>query len=155
MENQCYASFFKRFLAVLLDMMITCIPFGIIVVIFELIMFATGIDKELVKVLGYLPGLFLNWLYYGIMESSPMQGTLGKMICKIRVTDLNGERISLVKATGRFFGKYLSGFLLGVGYIMAAFTERRQALHDKMAGTLVLEGRPASVGVADADPIDI
>lgn len=84
-----------------------------------------------------------------------MQGTLGKMICKIRVTDLNGERISLVKATGRFFGKYLSGFLLGVGYIMAAFTERRQALHDKMAGTLVLEGRPASVGVADADPIDI
>jgi uncharacterized RDD family membrane protein YckC len=53
------------------------------------------------------------------------------------VTDQYGARIAFGKATGRYFGKIVSALILFVGYVMAAFTPRRQALHDLMAGTLV------------------
>jgi uncharacterized RDD family membrane protein YckC len=79
-----------------------------------------------------------GWLYFGLMESSAKQGTLGKMAVGIKVTDLNGNRISFGRATGRFFSKILSGLILYVGYMMAGFTEKKQALHDMIAGTLVV-----------------
>jgi uncharacterized RDD family membrane protein YckC len=60
------------------------------------------------------------------------------MALGIRVTDLDGGRISFGRATGRYFGKILSGLILGIGFLMAAFTERKQALHDLLAGTLVV-----------------
>ena len=72
------------------------------------------------------------------MESSSLQATLGKMIFGMKVTDLNGNRISFARATGRHFAKYLSSMILFIGYIMAGFTERKQALHDMIAGTLVI-----------------
>lgn len=78
------------------------------------------------------------WLYYALMESSERQATLGKMAMGIKVTDLNGHRISFGRATGRFFGKILSGLPLMVGFMMAGFTQRKQALHDGLAGTLVV-----------------
>lgn len=78
-----------------------------------------------------------QWLYFALMESSKYQATLGKMAVGIKVVDLNGNKISFGKATGRFFGKIISGAIFYVGYIMAAFTERKQALHDMMANTLV------------------
>jgi uncharacterized RDD family membrane protein YckC len=53
------------------------------------------------------------------------------------VTDLDGQRISFGKASGRHFGKIISSLILCIGFIMAGFTERKQALHDIMAGTLV------------------
>ena len=81
--------------------------------------------------------LFGSWLYEAFMESSSYQATLGKMIFGMRVTDLNGNRISFERATGRHFAKWLSGLALGIGYIMVAFTERKQGLHDLLAGTLV------------------
>ncbi|HRU62302.1 MAG TPA: RDD family protein, partial [Bacteroidia bacterium] len=56
----------------------------------------------------------------------------------LRVTDLNGERITFLRATGRYFGKIISGMILYIGFIMAAFTEKRQALHDLMAECLVV-----------------
>lgn len=83
--------------------------------------------------------LIMQWLYFAIMESSANQGTLGKMALGIKVTDMNGDRISFLRATGRFFAKIISGMVLMIGYIMAAFTERNQALHDMMASTLVLK----------------
>ena len=73
------------------------------------------------------------------MESSVNQGTIGKMALNLKVTDLNGERISFGRATGRFFAKYISSITLLIGYIMAAFTERKQALHDMIAGTYVIK----------------
>ena len=73
------------------------------------------------------------------MDSSSKQGTLGKMAIGIKVTDLEGKRITFGRATGRHFGKYLSYFTMYIGYLMAAFTQKRQALHDIIAGTLVLE----------------
>ncbi|MGI8638732.1 MAG: RDD family protein [Pyrinomonadaceae bacterium] len=76
--------------------------------------------------------------YFTLLESSRWQATLGKLILGIKVTDLSGGRISFARATGRFFGKILSGQVLLIGYLMAAFTERKQALHDLLAGTLVV-----------------
>jgi len=83
---------------------------------------------------------FGGWLYEALMESSSYQATLGKMVCGMKVTDLYGNRISFGRATGRHFAKILSAMLLGVGYIMVAFTERKQGLHDLLAGTLVRRG---------------
>jgi uncharacterized RDD family membrane protein YckC len=72
------------------------------------------------------------------MESSSWQATLGKKILGLRVTDLAGNRITFARASGRFFGKILSGMILGIGFLMAGFTARKQALHDILAGCLVL-----------------
>ena len=72
------------------------------------------------------------------MESSPKQATLGKMALSIVVTDLEGKRISFGKATGRYWGKIISGLILCIGYFMAGFTEKKQAFHDMMAGCLVV-----------------
>jgi uncharacterized RDD family membrane protein YckC len=81
--------------------------------------------------------LFGSWLYEAFMESSSYQATLGKMIFGMKVTDLNGNRISFERATGRHFAKWLSAMILCIGYIMVGFTERKQGLHDLLAGTLV------------------
>ena len=78
------------------------------------------------------------WLYFALMESSYRQATLGKMAVGIQVTNMDGGRISFLNATGRYLGKIISGMIMYIGYIMAAFTERKQALHDMMASTLVL-----------------
>jgi uncharacterized RDD family membrane protein YckC len=85
-----------------------------------------------------IAALFGGWLYEAFMESSSYQATLGKMVCGMKVTDLSGNRISFERATGRHFAKYLSGLILCIGYIMVGFTERKQGLHDLLAGTLVL-----------------
>ena len=71
-------------------------------------------------------------------ESSVYQATLGKMMLGLRVTDLHGKRISIGRAVGRYFAKILSAVILCIGFIMAAFTQKKQALHDLIAGTLVV-----------------
>lgn len=78
-----------------------------------------------------------SWLYEAFLESSSYQATLGKMIFGMKVTDLQGNRISFARATGRHFAKILSGMILCIGFIMVGFTERKQGLHDMLAGTLV------------------
>jgi uncharacterized RDD family membrane protein YckC len=80
----------------------------------------------------------LHWLYYSLLESSAWQATLGKKALGLEVTDLDGNRISFGRATGRFFAKIISSIILFIGYIMAGFTEKKQALHDILAGTLVI-----------------
>jgi uncharacterized RDD family membrane protein YckC len=84
--------------------------------------------------------IFGSWLYEAFMLSSPYQATLGKMIFGMKVTDLSGNRISFARATGRHFAKWLSGMILCIGFIMVGFTERKQGLHDMLAGTLVRIG---------------
>lgn len=84
-------------------------------------------------------GMLIWWLYFAFMESSSLQGTIGKAVFGLKVTDLNGERIGFLRATGRHFGKLLSGVLLLAGFIMAFFTQKKQGLHDMMAGCLVLD----------------
>ncbi len=82
--------------------------------------------------------VLIPWLYYALMESSAKQATLGKMALGIRVVDLAGRRVSFLRATGRFFGQFVSSLFFCIGYVMAAFTARKQALHDIMAGCLVV-----------------
>ena len=86
-------------------------------------------------VLAFLGG----WLYFAYFESSEWQATLGKKALNLVVTDMEGNRVSFGRASGRYFGKLISGKLtMGVGYVLAGFTERKQALHDMIASCLVL-----------------
>jgi uncharacterized RDD family membrane protein YckC len=80
----------------------------------------------------------IQWLYFALFESSERQATPGKQIIGIKVTDMQGNRIGFWQATGRNFGKIVSGIILFIGYFMAGFTEKNQALHDIMAGCLVI-----------------
>lgn len=88
-----------------------------------------------------IPFLIASWLYYALMESSHKQATIGKIVLGISVTDLSGNRISFGRATGRYFAKIISGVLLSIGYIMAAFTAKKQTLHDIIASTLVIKNQ--------------
>ena len=117
-----YAGFWKRFAAIAIDMIIMSIVSGICI----------NIDST------GLISIIISWLYFSVMESSSIQGTLGKQALGIIVTDLKGNRISFGLATGRYFSKIISGICLGIGYIMAGTTEKKQALHDLMVGTLVV-----------------
>jgi hypothetical protein len=94
------------------------------------------------------------WLYYALMESSELQATLGKRALGIKVTDLEGNRISFGRASVRLLGHIVSGITLGIGFAMAVFTNKRQTLHDKIAGTLVVgrEWADEEVAAAGAAP---
>lgn len=97
-----------------------------------------------------LIGLALAVLYFAFCESSAWQATVGKLALGIRVTDLEGRRISFGRALGRYFGKLLSAIILCIGFIMVAFTQRKQGLHDIICGTLVLNGRASEFKGASA-----
>jgi uncharacterized RDD family membrane protein YckC len=100
---------------------------------------AEGMEALLgvVGVLAIIVGIVAPWIYEAAMISSSKQATLGKRALGIVVSDMQGRRISFGRATGRYFGKMVSSLTLGVGYIMAAFTERKQALHDMMADCIL------------------
>ena len=84
-------------------------------------------------------GVFGTWLYFALLESSEWQGTAGKRVLGLIVTDMAGQRVTFARATGRHFAKIVTSFIpLGIGYAMAGFTEKRQALHDMIASCLVL-----------------
>jgi len=88
-------------------------------------------------------GLVLTIAYYALLESSRWQATVGKRACRLRVADESGRRIGLGRAIGRYLGKFVSAFILGIGFLMVGWTRRKQGLHDIMAGTLVMRLRPA------------
>lgn len=133
-----YAGFWIRFCAFILDTLVFA-PIGILI----------GVLDNFISVLSAwtLGSWVIGWLYFSLMESSGWQATLGKRLCGIHVTDMNGNRITFGHATGRYFAKILSWATLYIGYLMAAFTEKKQGLHDILAGTLVVYGRP------DAQPL--
>jgi len=88
-----------------------------------------------------LVGALVAWLYFAVCESSRWQATIGKLALGIRVTDLQGRRISFPRALGRYGAKLISFLILFIGVLMVAWMPRKQGLHDLMAGTLVLRGR--------------
>ena len=150
-----YAGFWLRFLAYLIDSVLIGIVFGIFALLVVAIVgvgyFRTvfeglnGEDSTIpvafisLILLASALSLAITWVYHAWMESSPYQGTLGKMALGLMVTDLQGRPISFARASGRFFGKIITGMIpFGIGYIMAGFTEKKQALHDMIAGCLVL-----------------
>jgi uncharacterized RDD family membrane protein YckC len=145
-----YAGFWRRALAFLIDYISfgTLVSFAVLVPLLKRagislddprLLQLTGQNRQILAV--NLAAAMAGWLYWALMESSPWQATLGKRIVGLRVTDLAGRRISFARASGRHFGKAISSLPLLLGFVMAGFTEKKQALHDMMAGCLVVEKR--------------
>ncbi|GGK61880.1 RDD family protein [Rufibacter glacialis] len=86
-----------------------------------------------------LASMMLSVLYKAILESSSWQATLGKKALNLKVTDEHGHRISFMRSLGRSLASYLSTAVMFIGYIMVAFSSRKQGLHDKIASTLVVK----------------
>jgi len=134
-----YAGFWRRLVAYLIDYLI--IGAGAFAVGF-LIGIVAGVAGADVKG-GWLVAIYVitiagYYLYYAFMESSANQATVGKIALGLKVTDEEGNRISFGRALGRTVAKILSALILFMGFVMAGFTDRKQALHDKIAHTLVV-----------------
>ncbi len=133
-----YGGFWRRVGASIIDSLILYAVTFVVILATAIGETGNEADSAAAGLWAVLASNVFAWLYSALLESSSRQATLGKMAFGIRVTDLNGQRLGFGRATGRHFGKWISGLTLGVGFVMAAFTQRRQALHDKIAGTLVV-----------------
>lgn len=116
-----YSGFWRRFVAVMLDALIMLIPAMII--------------GALVP---YVGGLVLGLFYKPVFEASPLKGTPGKAMMRMVVLSEAGERLTLKQSYIRYFCSILSGFVLGIGYLMNLFTAKRQTLHDMIAESVVI-----------------
>jgi uncharacterized RDD family membrane protein YckC len=150
-----YAGFWLRFVAYLIDSAITMVVAGIIAILLFAIVGVGSLRNlasnmngpnpafpvALFAIFWFLAIVFImaSWLYFALMESSEHQGTLGKMALSLAVTDMGGSRVTFARASGRFFAKIVTGLIpFAIGYIMAGFTEKKQALHDMIASCLVM-----------------
>ncbi|HKW33239.1 MAG TPA: RDD family protein [Candidatus Acidoferrum sp.] len=151
-----YGGFWLRFLAYLIDGAV--IVLGVCVLAIPLF-FLTGLGASLSEIhpeedwnengvwvliavlfLFGAASLVVTWLYHALMESSEWQATVGKKALGLVVTDMDGRRVSFWRATGRHFAKIVTNMVPAfIGYIMAGFTDRKQALHDMIAGCLILQ----------------
>jgi uncharacterized RDD family membrane protein YckC len=162
LSTTTYASFGQRFVALIIDGIIIGIVYGIIL---TPILAAIGLgvaseaqnleglseDEQAAAAMGMVGAIMagvgtvilavyiIQVLYYTFLESSKLQGSIGKLAMGIKVTDMEGQRISIGKAFLRSIGKLISQTIMYIGYIMAAFTEKKQGLHDIIAGTLVVK----------------
>ncbi len=140
---QSWGGFWIRVLAYIIDAMILQFASSILsAVVVAVVLAGAGVgagEEATVAVLVavYAIAVLGNWLYFALMESSHWQGTVGKQALKLVVTDLNGERIGFGRATGRYFAKILSAMIFLFGFFMVGWTQRKQGLHDMIAGTLV------------------
>lgn len=142
-----HGGFWLRLAAAIIDTIITQLGLtiiGVIIGIFVgIFMGAAGSsmgDIEMVAGgIGYAIGIIGQWLYFTIFEISGWMATPGKKILGLQVTDLNGQQIGFGRANGRYWGKIVSALILMIGFIMIAFTDKKQGLHDIMAGTLVIK----------------
>ena len=130
-----YAGFWRRFAAALIDGVLIAV---VLIVCDVVLAVAFGGRSTEYSTISFALNFGISIAYYVGFESGPQQATLGKRALGIIVTDMHGNRISTGRAVGRYFGKLLSALILLIGYLMAAFTEKKQALHDMMAGTLVV-----------------
>jgi uncharacterized RDD family membrane protein YckC len=139
-----YSGFWRRFVAYVIDNILLSVIFWLLALVLG------GIAGDGGVIGAYILGA-IGWLvYYAAMESSTSQATVGKIALGIQVTDLEGNRISFGKALGRNLAKILSALILYIGFIMAAFTAKKQALHDMIAGTLVVK-KGSTTPTASAD----
>jgi len=118
-----HAGFWRRCAAYVLDALILVVPMLLC---------------AMIPLLGIVLIIVLRWLYFALMESSSSQATLGKQVMGIKVSDGAGQCISFGRATGRFAGGFLSRLIFSIGYMMAGWTERKQALHDLLADCCVV-----------------
>jgi uncharacterized RDD family membrane protein YckC/Tfp pilus assembly protein PilE len=140
-----YAGFARRFAALFVDGLILAIPSFLLSFVlgiaFAILM--QGSDSHTMFIaqtaFGTILGLILRAAYFSVMESSKGQGTIGKRAFGIKVTNEAGGRLTFMQALGRWFAAGLSYLTLYVGFFMAGFTDRKRALHDMVAGTLVVD----------------
>jgi uncharacterized RDD family membrane protein YckC len=147
------ASFFPRGLAFLIDCAVLFVPVAVLFILGALAIEIPalwehtspesrteqwGLLTQNTRRLAWLVAIGFGWLYGAGLESSPSQATVGKRWAGIKVTDARGERISFLRATGRYAAKYLSALPCFLGFIMALFSSRGLALHDWLAGTRVV-----------------
>lgn len=158
-----YAGFWKRLLAYIIDAIVLYLPNVLIMQAFggsaaeatlqqAILSAGTNPDAVVTAYAQYYEAMraaialtsLLAWLYFAFCESSAWQATVGKLAMGIRVTDLDGRRIGFVRALGRYAAKILSALTLLIGFLMIAWTRRKQGLHDMLANTLVLNGRASA-----------
>lgn len=134
-----YGGFWVRFVAYLIDSFVLFLIQGVSNFLFFGSMFIQADEMDGGEYLLYFAvNLLLGIAYFAGMESSKNMATLGKMALDLRVVKENGDQLSFLNAVGRYFAKILSAVILLLGYIMAAFDDKKQALHDKLAHTLVI-----------------
>ena len=140
-----YAGFWRRLAARIIDIIVVALVNIVITTIVGAVAgWEQGANEDRPEPL--IIGIFVSWLYYAGMHSSPYQATLGKMALGIVVTGYNGQQIGFWHATGRWLAEIASWLTLLIGFLMAGWTEKKQTLHDILASTLVVnsEQRPAS-----------
>jgi uncharacterized RDD family membrane protein YckC len=134
-----YADFVNRLAAFLIDGLALSVASYMIGLIYSSMFWRLAFSvPELFTLFSYLLTLGISWAYFAFFESSELQATPGKILLKIKVVNEYDGRITLSTATARFFAKILSGLILIIGYLMVLWTPRRQALHDQLAKTLVI-----------------
>jgi uncharacterized RDD family membrane protein YckC len=141
-----YAGFWRRFGAWIIDTILVVIATIAVVIGGAFVVGAMMASNnargqdifDVGRLVGNLGGIIVPWLYFACYESSSRRATPGKTALGLEVITENGEQLSFGRATGRHFGKYVSGLILCFGYFMAGWTQRKQALHDLMAGCLVV-----------------
>jgi uncharacterized RDD family membrane protein YckC len=138
---QYFGSFDQRWLASMLDWFII---FGVFILLAALVVFLFITDKQQriytsIGIVAFTP--IGKFIYHVVMESSVNQATIGKQVLKIKVVDMDGNRISVNKAISRNLAKIFSVLTFFVGYLIAFFNKQQQCLHDMMAGTLVIKER--------------
>lgn len=131
-----YAGFKKRVLAFFIDVAICFLSMMSFTFIIEVL-------RQVLKIkdfgnLAIAAVLIIPLLYFPLFEGSKYQATLGKLIMKIKVVDINGERVSFGQAWGRFLAKIISYQIFFAGFIIIAFTKKKQGLHDIIAKTYVI-----------------
>lgn len=141
LQVYAYAGFWRRFAAYLIDGLVlgliaAGIGFGVGLIWFMLAG-QDDISKNIFSAILNASMFVISWFYFAGQESSETQATWGKRVVGIFVTDMQGEALSFGRASARYFGKILSSILV-IGYLFALFTTKRQALHDLIAGTLVI-----------------
>ncbi len=139
-----YAGFWKRLGAGLLDVMLLVVismMIGIVYGIVEAFFYELTPEnfEEMHEMILMIISLIIFWFYYAFFQSSKYQATPGMMALSLRIVGYDEKRISFWRATGRFFVASTFSSLLGIGYLMIAFTPRKQALHDYIAKTLVVK----------------
>jgi uncharacterized RDD family membrane protein YckC len=138
MVTNGFVGFGRRFIAYAIDIIIIILFTTVLNTALIAIVVALELDSLDVTTI-YLGIYFMVYISYFIFtESSAKQATFGKLIMKIKVVNSDGDRLSVLNSTIRNFGRILSGLILGLGYIMIVFTPKKQALHDKIAKTYVV-----------------
>jgi uncharacterized RDD family membrane protein YckC/Tfp pilus assembly major pilin PilA len=140
--NQIYAGFWRRLAALVVDCLVLAIP-----------NYAINTALHGSATVAALLNIAIAVAYFAGLHSSKMQATVGKMAFGIKVTDLEGKRIGVPLAIGRYFAAWLSAIILCIGFVMVAFNKKRQALHDIICKTLVLDKHTDPQHIAEGNDV--